>query len=255
VPAAISPVSIFAGQPKDQFPDRAQGVAGRGVGDATGWRDGGRGVGGASAGWCRDGPVAAACAATVGQAGVAGPREAPGRPVRTGCGGRRAGVAAPRADAATRGCRCPCPSRCAAVGAAWRPWWSDRGRQGVGARTGILAVSTADPAEVRDLTRAERPSGADQHGRICRQVQGFWGLVRCGLAPYANVVEIAVLRHWLTVLRRQADRPRYTPATVSKVPCRAANCSSLICSGGTSGPASMVAWAGIAQPAAASSEA
>jgi putative transposase len=37
------------------------------------------------------------------------------------------------------------------------------------------------------------------------------GVVGCAQAPDAKDVEIAVLRHQLTVLRRQVSRPRFTP--------------------------------------------
>ena len=44
---------------------------------------------------------------------------------------------------------------------------------------------------------------------IVRQVLSLVGL---GPSPDAKDIEIAVLRHQLLVLRRQAARPRYTPA-------------------------------------------
>ena len=44
---------------------------------------------------------------------------------------------------------------------------------------------------------------------LLRRVLGLLGL---GPAPDAKDVEIAALRHQLTVLRRQAARPRYTPS-------------------------------------------
>jgi hypothetical protein len=43
---------------------------------------------------------------------------------------------------------------------------------------------------------------------VVRRLLGALGL---GLAPDARDVEIAVLRHQLTVLARQVARPRYTP--------------------------------------------
>jgi hypothetical protein len=42
-------------------------------------------------------------------------------------------------------------------------------------------------------------------------VRQFLGLVGLGPSADAKDVEIAVLRHQLLVLRRQVDRPRYTP--------------------------------------------
>src|SRR5215203_449425 len=44
---------------------------------------------------------------------------------------------------------------------------------------------------------------------LLRRVLGLLGI---GPAPDAKDVEIAVLRHQLTVLRRQIARPRYTPS-------------------------------------------
>jgi hypothetical protein len=43
-------------------------------------------------------------------------------------------------------------------------------------------------------------------------VRRILGVLGCGPTPNADVVEIAVLRHQLAVLRRQAPHPRYTPA-------------------------------------------
>jgi hypothetical protein len=42
-------------------------------------------------------------------------------------------------------------------------------------------------------------------------VRALLGLVGLGPAPDAKDVEIALLRHQLSVLRRQVTRPRYTP--------------------------------------------
>ena len=41
-------------------------------------------------------------------------------------------------------------------------------------------------------------------------VRRLVGVIGCGPSPDANVVEIAVLRHQLAVLRRQVVRPRFT---------------------------------------------
>jgi hypothetical protein len=43
-------------------------------------------------------------------------------------------------------------------------------------------------------------------------VRRMLGGLGCGPRPNANVVEIAVFRHQVAVLRRQVPRPRYTPA-------------------------------------------
>src|SRR3954447_5046440 len=57
-----------------------------------------------------------------------------------------------------------------------------------------------------------RLDGVVVHAIALMIVRRVLGVLGCGPTPNADAVEIAVLRHQLAVLHRQAPRPRYNPA-------------------------------------------